>query len=347
MSDGRLERQGTWGMLERLKAIPQANWRDALRRGLQSALAAVAAYMAIRALGYGSEFLAILAAVLILQPSVGGTMGTAWTRLQATLVGSLLAFLSLALLPEGWGTAAALAVAMMVIGVAAGLRSGWSYGAVAATAMALAPDGEILETALERGAGIAVGAAVGVAVSLLVWPDRAEARFERHLRAAMRAAATRFGDAVEANLESGREAAPEDHVAAYEKAIGLAREALEAARFVDRAEMEKRLRAVRRLYNSVIILDRAAGGAPLAGAEALGEPVDLLRRHACEVLKALAEGKAEGTDRIEAMEATLERLREEVAQDEADARLHRGRSVVAFGMDEVRRSLLALVEASR
>lgn len=347
-------------MLGRLGQVHREDWRDALRRGVQSAAAAVASFAAARALGLGSEFLAVLGAVLILQPSVGGTMGAALSRLQATLVGSVLGFLGLFLLPEGWGTAAALAVAMLAVGTAAGLRSDWSYGAVAAAGMALGARGDLVATALDRGAAIALGAAVGVTVALIVWPDRAEARFERHLRAAMRATATRLSDAVAATMEAGREAAPADHVSAYHKALGLAQESVDAARFVDHEEMRRRLDAVRRLYNSVIILDRAAEAqeSPVASAEALRGQVEQLRRSACRVLTALAEGKepeeegsggdaAEKVGDLGGIDAALSRLREAQAEDDPTSDLHRTRNALAFGLHEVRRSLVALIEASR
>lgn len=333
-------------MLHRLTKIPRDSLRDALRRGLQSAAAATATYFLMRVLGLGEAYIAILGAVLILQPSIGGTMGAALSRLQATLAGSLMGLACLSLLPEGWGTAAALGVSMLVVGTAAGLRSDWSYGAVAAVAIALAPSDALLDTAAARGIAIALGAALGVLVSLLVWPDRAEARFERHLRAALRATATRLTDAVEATMKPGRDAAPSDHVSAYHKAVGLAQEALDAAKLVNRAGMERRLDALRLLYNSIIILDRAAEAEdpPLAGAQGLHEQVRDLRNVTCEVLTTLAKGGRAPRQGIDRIDEALQRLYAALGTDHPRSGLHRTRDALAFGLQEVRRTLVALVE---
>lgn len=76
----------------------------------------------------------------------------------------------------------------------------------------------------------------------------------------MQATATPRDDALEAATEEGREAAPPNHVSDYHKALQQAQEALGAVKLVDCARMQRRLEALRRLYNSVIILDRAADG---------------------------------------------------------------------------------------
>ena len=247
--------------------LARSDGRDMLRRAVQSALAGVATYLLMSRLNPEEAFLAILSAVLIIQPSVGGTMGAAWTRLQATLTGSLISLGCVTLLPDVWGTSTALALSLLVVGGIAGLRPDWTYGAVAAVAIALAREAEALETAGARALAIGLGAALGVFVSLLIWPDRAESRFDRHFRNALRATATRLDDALEAATREGGEAAPPDHVSDYHKALQQAEEALGAVKLVDCAEMQSRLDALRRLYNSIIILDRAAESsvAPIRG----------------------------------------------------------------------------------
>lgn len=329
------------------KGITRDARRDALRHGAQSALAAVATYGLMRLLDLGEVYIAILSAVLILQPSIGGTMGAALSRLQATVVGSLLGLACLILLPEAWGTTAALAVSMLVVGGAAGLRSDWTYGAVAAVAIALAPSGDALDTTGARGLAIVLGAGVGVLVSLLVWPDRAESRFERHFRTALKATATRLTDAVEATLHEGRPAAPPDHVSAYHGAVQNAQEAIDAAKLVDREGMRRRLDALRLLYNSIIILDRAAEAEapPEAGAGRLREEVDALRRDACEVLTSLAEGDRTPGPGIRRMDRALGALHDSLASDDPASDRYRTRAALAFGLQEVRRTLAALVEA--
>ncbi len=333
-------------MLERIIRLSRKSGRDMLRRAAQSALAGVAAHLVMSSLNSQESFLAILSAVLIIQPSVGGTMGAAFTRLQATVTGSLISLGCITLLPDVWGTSTALALSLLVVGGVAGLRPDWTYGAVAAVAIALAPEAQAWETAGARALAIGMGAATGVLVSLLIWPDRAEARFDRHFRNALRATARRLDDALEAATEAGQEAAPPDHVSDYHKALQQAQEALGAVKLVDCAAMQRRLEALRRLYNSVIILDRAAEGeaAPLSENSGLKDEVNTLRRETCDVLQALADGKTGPERRTRQIDAALRRLRATLAEDDPRSELHPNRTALAFGLREVRKALAELID---
>lgn len=320
-----------------------------LRHAVQSAVAASATYLLMRWLGLDEAFLAILSAVLIIQPSVGGTMGAAFTRVQATVVGSLISLACLALLPDIWGTTSALALSLLVVGGVAGARPDWSYGAVAAVGIALAPEAAMLETSAERGVAIALGAATGVLAALVIWPDRAEVRFDRHFRRALRATATRLGDALKAAAQEGTGSALHDHVSEYHKAVQQAQEALAVVKMADRAGMNRRLEALRRLYNSVIILERAAEAdlMPSATSQELKSRLDRLREEACAALTALAEGDANPVGQTERIDHILAELQISLPHDDADSRRHRNRNALAFGLQEVRRTLAALIDASR
>lgn len=331
-------------------------WRDSARLGLQSGVAAAASFFAAEFFGLDDAFLVIMMAVTSLQRSVGGTLGEASMRLQSALAGSGLGLLCLLLVPEGWGVAGALGVALAAVGAASALRPAWALGVVPAVGMSLGDRGDILGTALTTSLGIALGAAIGTLVSLLVWPDRAEARFERHFRQALRATATRLSDAIAATMEPGRAPRIPEHVSAWSEAVWLSAEALAAARFVDREGLERRLDALRELHESVVILDRAAvAETPPVAATALAPQVEALRRDACAVLLHMADrhradghwaaGEREPKGRIEAIDATLERLRAALADEDPGTAEHELHGAVAFGLREVRRTLGALVEA--
>ena len=145
-------------MLGWLGAIHRDAWRDAARLGLQAGVAGAAAYAAARWLGFVDPFLVIMMAVTSLQRSVGGTMGEAMARPQAAVVGSLLGLGCLVLLPAGWGTAAALAVALFVVVGASALRPAWALGVVPAVGLALGGEGPPVEAAALRAA-VPAGAA--------------------------------------------------------------------------------------------------------------------------------------------------------------------------------------------
>lgn len=324
-------------------------WRDAGRLGLQSGAAGALGYVAASAAGLPDAFLVIMMAVTSLQRSVGGTLGEAAMRLQSALAGSALGLLCLLFVPEGWGIAGALGVALGAVGAASALRPAWALGVVPAVGMSLGDRDDVLGTAVTTSLGIALGAVIGAVVSLIVWPDRAETRFERHFRDALRATALRLSDAVAAvaRTEAGRPGQRADeHVEAWNEAVWLAAEALATAKFVDRAGMEQRLAALRHLHDAVVILDRAAEAEVEVG---LGPEAEALGQEACAALTAMADEEPGGApspaERIRALDAALERIEVSLAADDPASREHHVRDAMAFGLREVRRSLAALIEA--
>jgi uncharacterized membrane protein YccC len=331
-------------MLEGLRNIHRDAWRDAGRLGLQSGVAAALAYLAADAMADLEPFLVIMMAVTALQHSVGGTIGQASIRFQSAVAGSVLGFLALLVVPAGWGTAAALGVALSAVGVAMALRSSWQLAVVPAVGMALEGKEDLLSTAIVTSSGILIGAAIGTAVSLFVWPERAEVRFERHFRRALKSTATRLTDAIEATVEEGRTPHVDEHVSAWNEAVWLAGEALGEAVFVDRDAMRRRLDALRELHESVTILDRAAEAAdPPLSAELMRDQVGGLKRDACAVLTDLAEGRRRAKRPIRAMDETLGRLRRAIEADDVGVEEGELNATVVFGLSEVRRTLAALL----
>ncbi|HVG48373.1 MAG TPA: hypothetical protein VM899_09605 [Rubellimicrobium sp.] len=333
-------------MLGWLREIHREGWRDAARLGMQAGVAGAVAYVVARWLGFVDPFLVIMMAVTGIERSIGGTLGQLMIRLQSALVGSLLGLACLFLLPHGWGTAVALAVGLWFVMGASSLQPSWALGVVPVVGIALGSNqGPLVETAVTTSVGIVAGGVIGVLAAMLVWPDRAEARFERQFRQALRATATRLSDALEATVEEGHAPRVPEHVAAWGEAVWLAQEALASAKFVDREAMQRRLDALRDLHDSVIILDRATSAelAPAAGEEMRG-PVEALRRRTCEALTGMAKGRRAG-GRMGEIDERLASLRAAVDAEEADAPDHDAQSAVAFGLREVRRTLGALIEA--
>ena len=331
-------------MLGWLQRLPRDAWRDALRLGAQSSAAATLAYLVAEWLEL-EHFLVIMMAVTALERSVGGTVGQAMVRLESAFAGSVIGIVALLLTPPGWGTVVAIAVALFVAGTAMALRASWQLAVVPVVGMTLAGRGDLLDTAGVTALGILAGAAIGFLASYLVWPERAEARFERHYRRALRATATRLSDAIEATVEEGRTPRVPEHVSAWNEAVWLADESLGQARFVDGAGMRRRLDALRELNDSVVILDRAAETAsPPLSVEVMRDRVGRLRAHAVEVLVALSEGKG-ARERIGAVDRDLASLREAMEDEDPRAPEHEVHAAVAFGLREVRRTLDRLVEA--
>ena len=104
-------------------------------------------------------------------------------------------------------------------------------------------------------------------------------------------------------------------------------------------------RLARELHDSVTILDRAAEAAsPPLSVERMQGEVAALRRDACGVLNGMAEGRHGSGRRVEAIDATLERLRAAM-EAEPPGPDHEVQDTVAFGLGEVRRTLARLIDA--
>ncbi len=315
--------------------------RDACRLAVQSASAAVITLLAMRMLQMPERFVGLLSAVLVIDLSVGSTLKEASERLSATLVGSLIGLLSLLALPAQAGTYVALGSSMLVINAVAAFRPQWRYGVVAAVALALRSENEAMQTATDRALAIGLGALVGVVVAMVVWPDKAENRALRHIRAALNAVAEKLDLAVGATHggidEKGQKASSR-----YHAHIGDARSAAAAVRLADDAYLIKQIEEVERLYNAVIIVNRVAEEEERLLPDAqndLRNKLDQMRKLGCESVRCLAENSA-AKNHLEKFSGTLKEVRASVANSTRDAiekELHL--SAMVFGLDEVQDSL--------
>jgi uncharacterized membrane protein YccC len=326
-----------------VKGLRPGEARGVARAAFQSAAAAVATYLALRAVGSDELLVGILSSVYILTPTIGGTMSSSLQRVTATLIGSAIGIACLLLLPDTWGTVAALGLSMLVLGGVSHLRPAWTYGMVAAVALSLHAEEQALSVALDRGTAIAIGAAVGTLATFIVWPERAATRFHRRLAAAQGAIARHAAAALDRarGTDSGEKI--RDAERAYHDSMAHAREAASVARFPRGGRREELLHATDRLYHSLTLIDRAIGQAeadPVSRREDFGDRVEALREKALEVLD-IVRGDAEGDAK-----AAFNRLGEEtrraraiLAGDDMDDDGHLRRATLLFGMEEVREAL--------
>lgn len=322
--------------------------RDSARLALQSAAAAAAMFILMQSIGLPEKFVGVLSAVLVVQPSVGGTLGEAWDRFAATLVGSALGIVCLIALPQGYGTAFALAFSMLVINAVAGFRPEWRYGVVAAVALALGSESDATQTAIDRSIAIGAGVVVGVVISLIVWPDTAAKRAGRHVRSALRASADRLDAAVGGALGEEEQ---EDKRARrrYHENIESARKAAAGVRFGNADKLRKQIEHVERLYNSALILDRVAEETDKAGGSTgdFRDKIDTLREKGCKIAKSIADGEAAENGDLEEIKILLGEVRDSVIKgpDDQAARDHIFANTLVFGLGEMVDSLEDLVEA--
>lgn len=319
--------------------------RDAARLAVQSAIAAAVMFSVMQSLGLPERFVGVLSAVLVVQPSVGNTMGKGWERIVATLVGCVLGALCLYVLPAGYGTAAALGFSMLVMNGVAGFRPAWRYGVVAAVALALGSEADILQTAIDRSISIGLGVAIGIAVSWIVWPDKSQDRAQRFMCSALRAAAGCLERTLGESGVDGRDLPDSPH-RKYQRYVSNAREAIDNVRLADSEPLKKKLDTLERFHNAIMILERVTEetGDLVRREQEFGKPAQSVRNHACKIATDLADGKDVEKERVEEMRESLDTLREYAAGHRDEAEAVEYRNALVFGLDEVEDTISGLVE---
>ena len=231
--------------------------RDILRLSLRSAIAAVITYGIIIHLRPEQAFLAILSSVLILDFHIGSTISGARNRVLATLLGSVLGLLSVWLLPHGWGTPIALFVTMLIMNAIASLKGEWRYGVVAAISISLGADSDALVISIDRLIAIGTGAGVGVLVSFIVMPHKAEVRARNYMRRALTYIGDRFTIVIH-NTQSEDGKSTKEPRRKYQENMTAARQSAKQIKFYNTKNIWKCIEAIDKVYNSVVIVDRIA-----------------------------------------------------------------------------------------
>ncbi|MBF0481538.1 MAG: FUSC family protein [Desulfovibrionaceae bacterium] len=151
------------------------------KHALKSTLGALAAMALTEALGLKQGYWAVITSLLVMQTNLGGSIAAGWSRLLGTFAGAAVGAVCLILLghgPVSLGTGV-LATILICSGVAM-LRDSSRLAAVTATVVIMlgANAGESALAAarlgLDRFLEIAIGVAVGLAVTFFVWPSRAK-----------------------------------------------------------------------------------------------------------------------------------------------------------------------------
>ncbi len=145
------------------------------RQAVRVMVGAVIAYLAYRLLHLEQGFWAVITVVLVLQSSVGGTMGAAFDRLVGTIVGAIIGAIAAMLLPHTLiGTGVGLALVTALAAYAAAVRPQLRIAPVTAIIALLGnlPGNSPGQFAVDRIAEIALGGVIGVAISLIIFPAR-------------------------------------------------------------------------------------------------------------------------------------------------------------------------------
>lgn len=146
-----------------------------LRQTLRVTVAAAAAFVAYKLLNLQQGYWAIFTVLIVMQGSIGGTLGAATERMIGTFAGAILGGVAAALhddSPYKLGTALVIVTGLGVWG--ASLRPQLKVAPVTAAIMLLsAPAGVPVHTfVLDRIIEIALGGVIGVLATVLIFPAR-------------------------------------------------------------------------------------------------------------------------------------------------------------------------------
>ncbi|CUH08089.1 Inner membrane protein YccS [Jannaschia seosinensis] len=318
--------------------------RDAARRATQAALGAVLAWAVLIPLPTDEYFVGILAAVLILNPSADGTLHAARTRLMATVVGCVVGVVCLAFLPPGWGGFVGLALSIAVLSAAAHFRPDWTYGIVAAVSLATSSGEAVWLAALDRTISIGIGAVIGILIALVLWPDRARPRFDKHIERVRQSLA----DLAAEVARKADQDDPDGKLPSIDRLrhhLRLAREAADVMAFDDSDAPNARLRAAEEMMRAIQFLHRAtAAPVDLGEDTGLDDALCRFRDALSDALRTLPETGgplSDGGPVTDAQRAVTERI------ENGGVAVARTATVLAFAMDEVDRALAACRTAWR
>lgn len=241
-----------------------------VRLALQTALAAAGAYAVAMTLNLPQGYWAVVTAVLVVQSSVGASLGLAFDRLIATILGAGAGGLLLALFGERpLVVLVIVSLCTFVLAYLAAGRPSLRLAPVSAIIVILADlqNGTPLVSAANRVLEITIGALIALAVSLFVFPSRAGRGLAHKIGEMLPMLADHIGGSI--NYALGTVRSDDDYVALNAKirtlanaSDGLVNEARKeiTGRVADHADPAALMRAFRRLWHTAIQIARAGRG---------------------------------------------------------------------------------------
>ncbi|HEV7371906.1 FUSC family protein [Arenibaculum sp.] len=302
------------------------------RQAVQAAVAALATFALMKLAALPELSWAVISALFVIQPSVGGTVNSVVGRLLGTVLGTLVGLACVRFIgTQGWMAALSLAVAAVVVEFVASWRPGLRYGHVPAGILIVSSSDMLIDAALDRALAIGIGGVIAGATALLIFPEAAHRRADRALGAALRGCGALLRAAMPGLLATGRDPLGPIH--------GEVRGHLEQARAMlaqsrrgragprrDGPEYRAVLHAVERLWHTLILIDRVdVEPLPETLRGRLGATLDAFATAACAYLEQLGASVSEGralpaADQVKGrLRALDDRLAELQRRGEADA----------------------------
>ncbi|WP_378941221.1 FUSC family protein [Mesorhizobium sp. ANAO-SY3R2] len=177
---------------------------DIWKAGLRTAAAAGVALAVSELLSLPQGYWAVITSIVVMQANLGASLAAAGDRLAGTLAGAALGFIIAYLTPAtGLGTLSGLMLATGLLAMLAARNPSFRIAPVTAAILLISDPSHVDASisALHRVTEIALGCFIGIAVSLLVAPSRAESRLRNEVSRTL---------ALLANLISAEMAGPND-----------------------------------------------------------------------------------------------------------------------------------------
>lgn len=261
---------------------------SALRQTFRVAVACAVAYAAYKLLNLKQGYWAVFTVLIVMQGSIGGTLGAAFDRLLGTLVGAGLGALGAWAHNGGViGTGGALVAVASIGSYLAVLRPQLKVAPVTASIMMLTvpPASPIVDFVVDRVAEIMLGGIIGVGAMALILPARSGALVSRRAAAALDTMHNMLGDMADA-IASGSVLSLGASLVALRPALVGVEQALKdadrehAVRLWRHAIPAAVPRTLWRLRSDIVLVARALNPSfPPAVSSALGDSAaTLLRR---------------------------------------------------------------------
>lgn len=260
-------------------------WRQATR----VMVAALLTYAATKLVGLQQGYWAVFTVVIVMQGSIGSTLGAATDRLIGTIAGALLGGAGVVLAPHTpLGTGIALTLVVGVTSLIAAIRPQLRVAPVTATILLLTRPHDLSTQSfiVDRILEIALGGFIGVATSVAVFPARSRTLVVKRASGVLGRLAELL-DALAGDLEAGRRFSMTPDYAGLRSALVGVEAAMKdadrerASRLADHAFSEAIPRTLWRVRNEVLQIARALD-APFPQA------IDALRSAGSELLRAEA-----------------------------------------------------------
>ncbi|MGA2560543.1 MAG: FUSC family protein [Terracidiphilus sp.] len=203
--------------------------RRLLVHSAKTALAAALCWWLAQRFGWRDGYWGSISAIIVLQSNVGATVGASRDRILGTLIGAAFGFSFSLFGTLPWNYILAVMAAVVVCGLL-GLRSSSRLAGVTITiVMLVQKTGPRWSLALDRVSEVMIGILVALAVTTLVFPDRARLR----LRDGLAQEFLVLGAFFEAILQGFRGAPAENLAALHDDSLAMLRgnnQLLDAAR---------------------------------------------------------------------------------------------------------------------